>query len=93
MTMRKSFEDWYEASRMPCESDWFKRDPDEPDEYFHTSTISAWDGWKAAVKHERAACAITCRAQAELLEPHHTAMAVGAHSCEMLILARDEGVE
>lgn len=42
---RKDFEEWYAADCMPAEADWFKRDPEEPTEYFHGSTQSAWSGW------------------------------------------------
>jgi len=38
---------------MPAEADWFKRDPDAPDEYAHGMTWSAWKAWQEAVKQER----------------------------------------
>lgn len=43
---RELFECWYEADAMPCEGDWFKRDPDEPDEYDSPNTHQAWEAWK-----------------------------------------------
>ena len=45
---------------MPAEADWFKRDPDAPDEYAHGTTWSAWKAWQEAVRKEREACADLC---------------------------------
>ncbi|WP_439586952.1 hypothetical protein [Hydrogenophaga sp.] len=44
---RASFEAWYESNAMPCEADWFARDPSDPDEYKHADTAAAWEGWRA----------------------------------------------
>jgi len=38
---------------MPAEADWFKRDPDAPDEYAHGMTWSAWKAWQEATQQER----------------------------------------
>ena len=45
---RQRFEEWYEADAMPAESNWFRRDPDAPDEYDRESTCRAWQAWQAA---------------------------------------------
>lgn len=44
---RSAFERWYEGHCLPGEADWFRRDPDEPDEYKHGHTSEAWAGWQA----------------------------------------------
>jgi hypothetical protein len=44
---RRRFEEWFEADAMPLESDWFRRDPDAPDEYASPSVQCAWRGWAA----------------------------------------------
>ncbi|VVD91350.1 hypothetical protein PCO31110_01636 [Pandoraea communis] len=44
---REAFERWYEAAAMPAESDWFKRETDDPSEYAHGETHSAWLAWQA----------------------------------------------
>ncbi|MEF3066344.1 hypothetical protein [Pandoraea apista] len=44
---REAFEAWYEAAAMPAEADWFKREADDPNEYAHGDTQSAWEGWQA----------------------------------------------
>lgn len=49
---REAFEAWYEAYCMPGESDWFRRDPEWPDEYEWTHTSEAWNGWKARAATE-----------------------------------------
>jgi hypothetical protein len=53
MDDRARFEAWYEADAMPAEADWFKRDPDAPDEYAHGMTWSAWKAWQEATQQER----------------------------------------
>lgn len=45
---REEFEVWFDADQLPCESDWFKRDPDSPDEYLFAPTQFSWDAWQAA---------------------------------------------
>lgn len=45
---RQRFEEWYEADAMPAESNWFRRDPDAPEEYDRESTVRAWAAWQAA---------------------------------------------
>lgn len=46
-TERENFEAWFEAAAMPSESDWFRREKDDPDEYVHVPTQYAWEGWTA----------------------------------------------
>jgi hypothetical protein len=38
---------------MPCESNWFKRDPHDPDEYDNSTVSHAWDGYKAGFEECR----------------------------------------
>ena len=57
---RVAFEEWYAADAMPAEADWFKRDPDDRDEYDSGTTHCAWRAWQAAIKHEREECAKVC---------------------------------
>lgn len=64
MTDRKAFEAWFEGYCLPGESDWFKRDPTDPEDYDFTPTQHAWDGWQAAIKQEREACAKVCEDRA-----------------------------
>jgi len=45
---RQAFEAWYEADAMPMEGDWFRRDPDSPDEYESAMTSTAWRAWLAS---------------------------------------------
>ena len=54
---RKDFEEWYAADCLPAEADWFKRDPEEPTEYFHGDTQSAWNGWlkRAMIEYRKVA--------------------------------------
>jgi hypothetical protein len=49
-SQRQAFEAWYEADAMPMEGDWFRRDPDEPDEYDSAMTNTAWRAWQAATQ-------------------------------------------
>lgn len=44
---RAEFEEWCEAHLMPAESDWFRREPDEPDEYRNPMIDMAWEAWQA----------------------------------------------
>lgn len=44
---RTAFERWYEGHCLPGEADWFGRDPDDPNEYYHGHTSEAWEGWQA----------------------------------------------
>lgn len=48
--LRSDFENWYEADSMPAESDWFKRDAFDPDEYAQTCTSVAWRAWQASAR-------------------------------------------
>jgi hypothetical protein len=48
--MRRDFEDWYESDCMPCEGDWFRRDPCDTDEYLDCTTNANWRGFKAAYR-------------------------------------------
>lgn len=45
--LRQAFETWFEASAMPSEADWFRRDPNNPDEYNLSFVAHAWDGFQA----------------------------------------------
>ena len=47
---RKRFEDWYEAYAMPLEADWFRRDPEYPDEY--KDVQGEWEAWQAGAKSQ-----------------------------------------
>lgn len=47
---RATFEQAYEAYCQPAEADWFRREDDEPDEYYHVTTKEAWWGWCAALE-------------------------------------------
>ena len=45
--LRQAFERWFEASAMPSEADWFRRDSRYPEEYALSFVAHAWDGFKA----------------------------------------------
>jgi len=45
--IRQEFEKWFEAWAMPCESDWFRRDPLDSDDYDNSTVSHAWEGFKA----------------------------------------------
>lgn len=47
---RAAFEREYEAYCQPAEADWFRREDDDPDEYYHVTTKEAWWGWQASWK-------------------------------------------
>lgn len=44
---REAFEAWFEADSMPAESDWFRRETDDPDEYAYAPVHWAWKSWQA----------------------------------------------
>lgn len=48
-TQRAAFEREYEAYCQPAEADWFRREDDDPDEYYHVATKEAWWGWCTAL--------------------------------------------
>ena len=45
--LRLAFERWFEAAAMPVESNWFRRDPLDPEDYGLSIVSHAWDGYKA----------------------------------------------
>ena len=52
-SVRKSFEDWFEADSMPLEhSNWFRRNEDG--DYALDFVDYAWEVWKAAIKSQNA---------------------------------------
>lgn len=44
MTDQERFEAWY--TRFCGEGDWFRKEPDDPDEYFRMATHDAWHAWQ-----------------------------------------------
>lgn len=44
--VRAAFEAWFEADALPSEADWFRREDDNPNEYYHGVTHRAWLAWQ-----------------------------------------------
>jgi len=65
---RKAFEEWFEADAYPLEhSNWFRRDPDHPDEYFSSPVQNAWEAWEAAIRYQTTPSGLEYRFQLEQL--------------------------
>jgi hypothetical protein len=88
---RAAFEAWYEAYCMPGEADWFRRDPEDPDEYDMTNTSSAWAAWQARASAPiPAGEPLTCGHPAELmLKSAETGADLYCELCDALQRARD----
>lgn len=61
-TTRREFEAWFEADAMPSEADWFRREDDNPDEYYHGVTHTAWRAWQESRRIAFAECESDARA-------------------------------
>lgn len=48
--MRRDFEEAYAADAMPLEGDWFRRDPNDIDDYLSDDTSRSWHGYKMAYR-------------------------------------------
>jgi len=87
---RAAFEREYEAYCQPAEADWFRREDDDPDEYYHVTTKEAWWGWQASWKATAAALESPERVQG-VAEPRWIVNDMGELGVEVAGRARGEG--